>query len=330
MKWTMEKITALATGYWASAALNAAVDLGVFDVMAGGEAGVAELAKRIGCSDAHLDRLLHALVGLGILTQRGDRFAVARSAQEYLSPASPVSLLDALKFNADLYQVWGHLADCVKQGRPAIPPDAHLGGDAERTRRFVMGMHSRAMGMASALLSAIDVMGCRNFLDVGAGPGTFARLLAERTPGLRVTLFDLEPVLRVARELESGSPAVGRIEYQAGDYRKDDLPGGFDAVMYCGALHQEDPEGVCAVVRKLYGALTRGGRVWIVDFMLDADLSKPVFSALFSITMMLTSRGGRVYGEAEITEIARKTGFSEVEVLRPLGCPYRIVKGRKP
>jgi len=329
MKWTMEKLTDLSTGYWAAAALNAAVSLGIFDALADGRADAAEIAKRIGCSQPHTERLLRALAGLGLLEQHGAGFAIVRSARQYLSPSGVSCLLDALRFNADLYQAWGRLADCVKQGRPAVPAGAHLGNDAERTRRFVMGMHSRAMGMAPALLPALDVSGCGSLLDVGAGPGTFARLLAVRHPALRVTLYDLEPVLAVARELESGSPASGRIEYRAGDYRKDELPAGFDGVLYCGALHQEDPDSARVVLGKLFRCLEPGGCAWIVDLMLDDDLSKPPFCALFSITMMLTSPSGRVFAEREVVELASQAGFSELEVSRPAGSPYRVVKGRK-
>jgi len=171
-------------------------------------------------------------------------------------------------------------------------------------------------------------------------------------PGLRVTQFDLPPVLAVARELAQGNP---RISFVPGDYHHDPLPGGapggrvlpngalgdralpngalgdralpFDTVLYCGALHQETPESAAALFKKIRASLAPNGRAVIVDLMTDATSTNPVFARLFSINMMLTNEGGRVFTLDETETLLRGAGFTQT-TSRLLDIPYGVVVAR--
>ncbi|MCL1888048.1 MAG: acetylserotonin O-methyltransferase [Kiritimatiellaeota bacterium] len=317
--WTMNSLMQLATGYWPAAALNAAVTLGVFEAL---PLSAGALAQRLATSPRHTRELLDALAGLGLLEKKSNAYAIAATAQKFLSPRGEACMLGALRYNADLYPVWGKLAETVRCGKPAVPPHAHLGGDPERTRRFALGMNSRALGLAPSLLPALEIPDHTTLLDVACGAGTFSRLLAERLPGLRVTQFDLPPVLGVAGELAQGNP---RVSFAPGDYHADPLPGPFDTILYCGALHQETPEAAVALFRKIRASLTPGGRAVVVDLMTDASAVNPVFARLFSINMMLTNEGGRVYALDEVEGLLREAGFAAVSP-RLLGdIPYGVV-----
>jgi SAM-dependent methyltransferase len=328
--WTVEKLTAIATSYWDAAALAAAVELGVFEAIGARGAGLDEIAGRVGASQPSLRSLLDALAGMGLLRAGAGVYAIADSALPYLDPASPACLLEALRLNTDLYPLWGRLADCVRSGRPALPPGAHLGGDPSRTRRFVRAMHSRAAAMAPLLLPAIQPRDCSRLLDLASGPGTFSRLLAEKMPGLEVTLFDLPPVLAIARELSAGSPAAPRLRFHPGDYRRDLLPGGYDAVLFCGAMHQESPDSGGALLRSAAAALRPGGELLLVDMMLEKDRTAPAFSALFSLNMMLTSPHGRVFSETDLLEMLGRAGYCGAECRRLQRCPYWVIRATRP
>jgi len=325
MKWTMEQLMQLATGYWGSAVLSAAVELELFDAIGRERVPGDDIADRLGLSMPHATRLLDALAGLGLLDKTAVGYAVQAGAAPLLSRSSPTCLLDALKFNTDLYPLWGRLAGCVREGCPAVPPTNHLGGDEARTRRFVLGMHSRAMALAPAVVAAIDVGECRRMLDVGAGPGTFSRLLAERHQGLSITLFDLPPVLAIARELGADSSTAPRISFVEGNYRNNDLPAGFDSVLLCGAIHQESPASAGDLLRKIHGSLEPGGRLFLVDMMLDAGGTRPLFSAFFSINMMLTSPEGRVFIDTELSEMIISAGFADPRCEHLEHSPYWII-----
>ncbi len=319
--WTMNSLMQLATGYWPAAALNAAVTLGLFDALADAPLTADAVAERLSASPHHARELLDALAGLDCLEKRGNTYAIAPSAEKFLSPRGDACMLGALRYNIDLYPIWGRLAETVRNGAPTVPPHAHLGDDPQRTRRFVMGMNSRALGLAPSLLPALQISDNTTLLDVACGAGTFSRLLAEKLPALRVTQFDLPPVLAIANELAQGNP---RIAFVPGDYRHDTLPAGFDTVLYCGALHQETPESAVALFRQLRAAMRPGGRVLIVDLMTDPSAIHPVFARLFSINMMLTNVGGRVFTLDDIDALLRQAGFTNVAARLLPDIPYGI------
>jgi 2-polyprenyl-3-methyl-5-hydroxy-6-metoxy-1,4-benzoquinol methylase len=329
-EWSVADLMSLATGYWPAAALSAAVDLGIFPAIAAGTRSPGELAECCAASVEPMADLLDALASVGILRREGGGYGFDPGAARFLDPASPACMLDALKMNLDLYPLWGRLAETVREGRPALPPGAHLGQDPARTRRFVLAMHGRALGMAAEMLPVIDPgAGTATLLDVGAGPGTFSRILAENRPGLRVTHMDLPPIQAIARELSSSSPASGRIEYRPGDYRADDYGGPYDAVLYCGALHQEDRASARSVFTRIHRALRPGGVVRVVDLMREPGRAAPAFACLFSLTMRLTSPFGRVFDAGEVSALLLESGFAAPQVRAVPGIPYHCVSAAR-
>lgn len=330
MSGNIDSLMDLATAYWKSAALSAAVELRIFEALDGSAASAPDVAARLGTSPGHTEGLLDALSGMRLLAKQGGRYRIAAGMADYLSPSGPCCILDALRFNSDLYALWGRLAQSAREGKPVLPPGSHLGVDPARTRRFVLGMHSRALAIGPAVLPSLHLKGCRRLLDVGAGSGTFARLLVERNPGLRATLFDLPPVLQIARELIQSTAEASRIAFHPGDYRRDPFPGGHDAVLFCGALHQETPESARQIISKIARVLEPGGRLFVVDMMLEADRTQPEFSAFFSLNVMLTSPGGRVFSGEAACCLLCDAGFEQPDLLRPAGSPYWVLAARKP
>jgi 2-hydroxy-4-(methylsulfanyl)butanoate S-methyltransferase len=324
--WNMGRLMELATGYWKSAVLSAGVELGLFDHLSNGPATAATLAGQTGTEQRYLEEVLDALTALELLKKSADSYAIAPGADALLNRHSPTCTIDALRYNMDLYPLWGRIPDAVRAGQPALPPGAHLGSDPARTRRFAMGMHSRALGMAPALLPALDPRGARRLLDVAAGPGTFSRLLAEQHPELHVTQFELPAVQEVARELTQDSLAADRISFQPGDYHHDPLPQGCDLALLCGAVHQEDEADARQLFEKIRAALTPGGRFLVVDMMLEPARTGPLFSNLFSINMMLTSPKGRVFTAQTLERLLRQAGFETVTTVRPSWSPYWILE----
>ncbi|MEI6972327.1 MAG: methyltransferase [bacterium] len=339
MSWTIDKFMQLSTGYWPASVVSAAVQLGIFEILEGKGSTARDAAARLSTPEGHVAELLDALTALDILEkwtepgqspEREPVYKIKPSAAQFLTRSGAWCILDALRYNTDLYQIWGRLADCVKTGKPVIPVGAHLGGDPERTRRFALGMHSRALAMAPALLPAIDVRGRMRLLDIASGPGTFSTQLAERYPGLEVTLFDLPPVLSVAKTLVADRSCASRVAFRPGDYHSDPLPTGFDAVLYSGALHQEEPAFAASLFKSIFDVMDPGGRLFVVDMMLQPGRTEPLFSILFSINMMLTSPAGRVYSEDVVRHLLSQAGFEDTNCKRLTECPYWVVTADKP
>lgn len=329
MAWTFQSLTGLSTGYWASAALNAAVQVNLFAHLPADGATADQIAQGLGASPEMTRLLLDALVGAGILIQNDSRYGLEPSARVFLDPHSPDNLLDALRFNGDLYPLWGRLAHCVRDGQPAQTPHAHLGGDPDRTLRFVKGMHSRGRAVAPILIPALDLPTRGRLLDVASGPGVFSLTWATQHSGLQVTLFDLPPILDATRALVAENPNAPKVTFHPGDYHRDPLPGNQDAILFCGALHQETPDSARRLFPTFHAALNPGGRLMIADFLLSPNRSEPLFSALFALNMRLLRPTAHVFDEAELTAALTVAGFNAIRFFQPADCPYRILQARR-
>src|SRR6266700_549855 len=78
------RLQKMATAYWESAALMAAVELDVFTAIERGQNTIPTLAKTVGMSDRSAERLLTALTALTLLTREGEHFANAPDVQRFL------------------------------------------------------------------------------------------------------------------------------------------------------------------------------------------------------------------------------------------------------
>lgn len=319
----------LASGYWKSFALGAAVELGFFPVLASGPVKSVEVAESVGASEAHVEALLNSLCGMGLARRSDAGYEVEPDQKPFLDPASPENMLGAFRFNLDLAKLWLKVPECVRSGEPVLPENPHLGKDPDKTRRFVEGMHSRAGLMARGLLPMLKPEAGARMLDVGGGPGTFSLKLAERDDSLRITVLDLPSIVEAAQAIHAGNPAAERIHFMGGDYHQVDFPEEQDMILYCGALHQEPESGIETLLEKMKQALKPGGVLVVVDLMLDTDRCTPAYSALFQLNMMLMRPASRVYSSERLAELLQSTGFGTLDISEVPGTPYRMVKASK-
>ena len=329
MSWTMESLSDLATGYWKSGVLASAVKLNLFAAFEDGPANSETLALKTNSAERHLRNLLDAMVSLNLLSVSNGLYDIESSARDFLSPSGSMSMLGALRYNNDLYPLWEDLDVCVRNGDQVIPKDNHLGFDPEKTRHFVLGMHSRALGMAPGLIPAIPINGHTRLLDVACGPATFSRHLLAANPNLHATAFDLPPILKISEELTQASDVADRMAFHPGDYHNDPLPTGFDAVLYCGALHQESQESARDVFEKIFKALDPGGTALVIDLMTDTSRTAPVMSTLFSLNMLLTSPGGEVFSDSDTMSLMKEVGFTDMVRNEAPGTPYWVISATK-
>jgi SAM-dependent methyltransferase len=325
------RIVDMASAFYESAALFAASDLGIFRKLA--ELGQADLETMVAACG--LDRrggriLLDACVALGLLEKEGGRYHNSPEAAVFLVPGSPADLSGAIRYNRDVYGAWGRLKEMALTGRPVERPETHLGEDNERTRTFVMAMHGRALGIGRAVVPLLELGGRKRVLDVGGGPGTYSVMIAEANPGVECLVVDLPGVAEIAAEIIASAGMEGRVKTVAGDYHTVPFPGGNDAVLFFGVLHQENPQAIRDLLGRAYDALAPGGIVYILDMMTDAGRARPKFSALFSINMALTTEDGWVFSDEDLAGWLADAGFREFST-RPLAppMPHWLASARK-
>lgn len=102
MNWTANDVMDLATAYWKSATLSAAVDLKLFDAVCGEGLTADAAAQRVHASPLHTEVFSDALVGLGLLERAAGRYRLELSTAPWLDRSSSRWLLRALRFNLEL------------------------------------------------------------------------------------------------------------------------------------------------------------------------------------------------------------------------------------
>ena len=93
---TIPEIVDLASAYYGSAVLFAAIDCDVFGQVARGEFDASSRGMRL---------LADACVALGLLEKHGDAYANTPAGAMALVPGGPADLTKAIRYNRDVYQI---------------------------------------------------------------------------------------------------------------------------------------------------------------------------------------------------------------------------------
>lgn len=305
----------LASAYYGSSVLFAASDLGIFGMLArSGEARSEAVAGSLGLNKRAATLLLDACVAVGLLEKSNGCYRNTPASAGYLVPGCPGDLSQAIRYNRDVYGAWHRLADFARSGAPVETPQLHLGADPERTRTFVLSMHGRALGIGRAILSQLDLTGKKKLLDVGGGPGTYSVLIARAHPQITCQVLDLPEVVHIAEELIEQQGASERVHTLPGDYHTAPFPEGNDVINFFGVLHQESSDSIRDLFVRAYQALEPGGVIHVLDMMTEESHTAPRFSALFALTMALTTDHGWVFSSLELKEWMERAGFTNFSV----------------
>ena len=324
-------IVRLSTAYWESQTLLTANRLRLFDVLVDGARSAEEVAAALRLDPRSTALFLRACAGLGLLQEKSGRFENSAVAAAFLVTRSAAFMGNVIRYSDQLYGTWGKLEDALRSGRPALPAETYLGDDPARTRSFVQAMHERALGIARALVSILDLHGRREMLDVGGGPGTYSVLLTERFPGLRSEVLELPGVAAVARDLVAAAGASDRVILRDGDYHSAAFGSGKDVVLMSGMFHRETEHACRSLIQRAADCLVSGGLLVVSDVFTDEGGTHPTFAAMFGLNMMLTAPDGGVHSDSDVKRWMADSGFGDLRVVPlPPPMPHRVVMGVKP
>ena len=292
-------------GFQESRVILTALELDLFSAIGSG-ATAAQAAATAGTEARATEMLLHALASLDLVRKEGAVFHNSPVAARFLAASSPDSARMAMLHTAGLWHRWSGLTECVRTGT-ATPDERSM----ESTEAFIAAMHNNARQRAAQLAQAAAA-GANRMLDVGGGSGAYAIAFAQANAKLRAEVFDQPAVLAIAERHIREAGLEGRISTRVGDLRTDEFGGGYDLVLISAICHMLGVEENRDLLARVYRALAPGGRVAIQDFLLRADKTGPRAGALFSLNMLVNTRGGASYSEEEYTGWLREAGFGEV------------------
>jgi (2Fe-2S) ferredoxin/SAM-dependent methyltransferase len=304
-----------------------ALELNLFTAVGAG-AGAAEVAAKLRTDPRATEMLLNALASLRLLVKQDGLFHNSPATARYFTEGSRDNARPALLHTAHLWHRWSKLTDCVRAGT-AVVRDEIADRGQDWTEAFIAAMHRNASERAPLVVRAVGAENLRRMLDVGGGSGAYSIAFAQANPALCADILDLATVEPIAlRHIREGG--VGdRVKVRAGDLRTGRLGEQYDLVFVSAICHMLSPEENLDLLRRSREALAPGGRVVIQDFILEADKTSPRFAALFALNMLVGTRAGSSYSEAEYSAWMAEAGFLAIRHTRLPG-PTGLMIGVRP
>jgi predicted O-methyltransferase YrrM len=310
--WTPKNLLSTASSCWEAITLQTAVKLDVFSCIAGGAARPDDLSRELGADARAVAMLCNALAAMGLLEKQGGLFQNAEPARRYLVKSSPEYIGYIITHFYHTVASWWRLPQAIRTGSQVSSVYEKTEDERES---FLMGMHNLASALAPRIAAIVDLAGAGSLLDLGGGPGTYAINFCLKNPGLQACVFDLRESGQYARRTIALAGLSDRVSFIPGNYDTQDIPGTYDAVWLSQILHAEGPADCQKLISKAAAALNPGGAIYIHDFILNDDLAGPAFPAVFSLNMLVATKGGQSYSEAQLRHMLEQAGVQHIQRL---------------
>ena len=304
-----DSVLELFLSFWVARTVMAAVELEVFDVLAGDGLPEHEAAAELGLAARPARGLFDTCVSVGLLQRADGVVRTTAAADRYLSSSSEYSLRHYALDERWCWGGWGRLVEALRTDAPTLEQDED-GYHTFPADFFLDFLHGHSLAMAERLASAVDLADVRRIMDVGGGSGAVSIALTRAFPSLTAVVVDQEPVLVKTREHIARAGLADRIDTQALNVFADPLPLSCDAAVIANFLHDFSPERAAAVLRSAHDALPSGGRLVVMEIAPDDDRSGPPLPAVFTVTMIVNTEGGMAYTRAELKDMLQAAGFA--------------------
>jgi hypothetical protein len=329
-----DRLLQLGLAFWGSKTLLSALELGLFTELAKGPRTGAALRSALGLHERSAADFFDALVALGVLDRKGDKYRNTPETDLFLDRNKPSYVGGILEMaNARLYGFWGTLTEGLRTGVPQN--EAKTGGNLfetiygtpESLRGFLQAMTGLSAGTGRAMAAKFPWKKYQTFIDVGGAQGGVPVQLALAHKHLHGGNFDLAVVGPIFEEYVRSFKLDGRLKFHPGDFFKDPIPGA-DVIVMGHILHDWNLEEKRALVEKTYKALPKGGVYIVHEAIIDDDRRKNAFGLLMSLNMLIETRGGFDYTGADCRKWMKEAGFKSTSVV-PLVGPDSMVIGIK-
>lgn len=310
-----------------TAALKAAIDLEVFTAIGDGARTVAAIAKECAASERGIRILCDNLAIMGFLTKRAGAYELTPDSAAFLTRRSPAYVGGAVEFlySRETARSFENLSEIVRRG--TIPAEANtVSDDNPIWVTFARAMGPLMMPQAQAIADVLQVQaaGSVQVLDIAAGHGMFGIVLAQRNSAAQVVAVDWAPVLAVATENARAMGVIDRYRALDGDAFAVEYGTGFDIALLTNFLHHFDRQTCVRLLKKSRGALKRGGKLAILEFVPNDDRITPPLAAAFSLTMLGGTPAGEAYTFREHEGMLEEAGFRNA-IAHPLPALETIV-----
>ncbi|HVZ31274.1 MAG TPA: methyltransferase, partial [Polyangiaceae bacterium] len=315
-----QRLLELMRGYRQPQALYVAVQLGIADRIGSEPTSADELANATGSHSRSLTRLLRALASSGVFIETAPGMFAHSPMSELLKRAHPNSRVPSVLFLGAAYSqlAWLELGSSIKTGRSSFQ---HVHGMSkwqynqlhpEQGAVFDQVMAGARPGRIAALVGAYDFAGASLVVDIGGGHGQLLAAVLARHSHLQGVLYDLPEVVRGAPALLAQAGVEARCRVEGGSFLER-VPAG-DTYILSDILHDWPDEECLAILRACRAAISAGGRLLVVEYLLTPGATPP-HVAWLDLQMLVEFGEGRQRSAEELGGLFQATGFRLVSVL---------------
>jgi ubiquinone/menaquinone biosynthesis C-methylase UbiE len=330
---TPERFWQLLSGFQLTAALKAAIDIGLFTAIAEGSNTPAKIGVAAGAAERGVRILCDTLTVVGLLKKDAGVYSLTEEAAMFLVKTSPAYLGTVADFILAPQQVSGfaNLTEAVRNGGAAADTNFSLDPESPMWANFARSM---APMMMPAAMTMAGSLGLENdaaikVLDIAAGHGMFGITAAMNYPNAEIFALDWANVLAVAEENAAKFGVADRYHKIEGSAFDVDLGSGYDVILVTNFLHHFDKPTNEAFLKRCCDALNDDGQLLTLEFVPNDDRVSPPGEALFSLVMLAATPAGDAYTFAELDSMLKNAGFAN-NAHRPMtGTPQHWIASRK-
>jgi predicted metal-binding protein/SAM-dependent methyltransferase len=322
----------LATGYWYSESLFAAVELRLFHHIETGTRDTQGLARAANCRLSPLARLMGVLAGMDLVGRFNGLWFNNPLAKRYLLPDQPDYMGDFLLYRRYLQPRWQGLAEHV--AAPGTPlPRLSVEDDYERRNyHYVMAVDRLARLKAREIEAVLEGLAWSGpILDVGGGAGALSRCLIQDRPEETAVLLELPEVLAAARRLYPSKLHWDRLHGVACDFRFASPFGAnrhFGMILMSNFMHAYGPVDAEKMLARTVKMLKPGGIMLIHDYFPDVAAGPSSRGGLHDVNMMLNTLDGVCHPSEKVIDWLFGSGLGSYHVI-PLSSDSAVILARQ-
>ena len=305
-----------------TAVIYVAAKLGLAELLRGGPQSLAYLAEKTGADRPSLERLLTALLTIGLCKRSDETGYSLTEVGAALDGSADHSFKGWAIFEGEmLSKAWGGMLESIMTGKTA----AELLGLSNSFE--LMSRHPENVGIFNGAMANLtrvviqDVLAAHDFsqvshlLDVGGGSGELIGAVTGKYKNIRGTVFDLPRCAATANEHLKRVGVNDRAEFVAGDFFEK-VPAGADTIVLKSVIHDWNDERSGVILRNCRRALADGGELILIErVMPDAPgVNDEARSHAMSDLNMMRGPGGRERTKKEYRDLLAKSNFHIVSI----------------
>lgn len=303
--------------YKSSHLLATSISLGMLAVFSKGEVTVEEVSKHCEISAGFSRIFLKVLSAHGLVEAAGKGFRLTSLGTEAIKSEMFCSFAS---YHMNVFPAWGELRHCCRPGAIGGGYHRRAMSDPQFCRSYLLAMESIAQSNVHVLLEICSSLFQGRILDLGAGPSTVGRQLAE-IRDLLLTGIDFPPMIDTACKLFNYPE---NFTWIGEDFRNFTPVEPFNGV-FCSHFLEYCPEGSLDLwLQKIGTFIKPHGKTAFVIFLRTKETEENIELDLFEISTGLNGDTlGHVCSFEEMEAALRKQGCTEIRCSPlPSGASY--------